>query len=242
MDTTENDPDRSVPIPLSFFDRHLPRIRDIAAIKVLLVMYRRANDLRADAPFVSENEIYADRALLDGVRLAASSREPVEEIRHGIEVLLAHDAVVRISVEDGDDETFWLMLKTPENQRQLNAFVRGERAFPYHESGSMQTTTIAVERPNVFRVYEQNIGVLTPLIADQLIEAIEMYPDGWIDDAINEAVSLNRRNWRYIQRILQRWATEGRGDETYRRNQSAAGFVEPEKYLRGKYSSLFKHE
>ena len=240
MNPAQSDRDPAVPIPRSFYDRHLSRIRDLAALKVLLTIYRCVAELNSEAPFVAEDAIYADDQLLDGVRLAASSRQPIDEIRHGIEVLVAHDAVVRICVEVGEEESFWLMPKEPENQRMLTSYVRGERAFPYQTAKTSATTRIAVERPNVFRVYEQNIGVLTPLIADQLIEAIELYPDGWIEDSINEAVSLNRRNWRYIQRILQRWATEGRGDETYRRNQGASGFVQPEKYLRGKYSSLFK--
>ncbi len=240
MDPRQSDQDRSVPVPRSFFERHLARVRDIAALKVLLTIYEKVDQLDKSAPFVSEDEIFADQPLLEGVRLAGSSRDLVDELRHAVEVLVAHDAIVRLCVEEGEEESFWLMPKEPENQRVLNSFVRGERVFPYRNSKSSAPTRIAVERPNVFRLYEQNIGVLTPLIADQLVEAIELYPDGWIEDAINEAVSLNRRNWRYIQRILQRWATEGRGDETYRRNQSASGFVEPEKYLRGKYSSLFK--
>jgi DNA replication protein len=240
MDPTSNDRDRSIQIPTSFFERHLSRIRDMAALKVLLTIYRHVDQLDREAPFVAEDAIFVDRPLLDGIRLLGSSRDPIDDIRHGIEILVAHDAVVRICVEDSEQDSFWLMPKEPDNLKRLNAYARGSRPFPYQQSGSTEPPRIAVERPNVFRLYEQNIGVLTPLLADQLIEAIELYPDGWIEEAINEAVSLNRRNWRYIQRILQRWATEGRGDETYRRHQGASGFVEPEKYLRGKYSSLFK--
>ncbi len=242
MDPASNDRDRLIPIPSSFFERVLPRIRDVAALKILLTMYRAVEHLDKDAPFVAEDEIFSDRTLNQGVRLAGSNREPTEEIRRGIEILMAHDAIVRVCVEEGDDESFWLMPKEPENMQRLTAYVRGERPFPYRAGRSSAPTRVAVERPNVFRLYEQNIGVLTPLIADQLMEAIELFPERWIEDAIGEAVSLNRRNWRYIQRILERWGTEGRGDETYRRNQGPAGFVDPEKYLRGKYSSLFKRD
>jgi DnaD/phage-associated family protein len=69
---------------------------------------------------------------------------------------------------------------------------------------------IRPERPNVFRLYEQNIGLLTPLIAEQLIAALEAYPQSWIEEAIAEAVAYNRRSWRYVQRILDQWATNGR--------------------------------
>ncbi|HVB65043.1 MAG TPA: DnaD domain protein [Nitrolancea sp.] len=240
MVATRSDRDLPIPIPRSFFDRHLPRIRDVAALKVLLTIYRIVAGLGADEQYVAEDAITNDRVLLDGLRLIASSRNPLDEIHRAIDLLVAHDAIVRICLEEGDDESFWLMPKEPGNQIALNTIVRGERPFPFRRATGGKPSHIAIERPNVFRLYEQNIGMLTPLLADQLIEAIELYPDSWIEEAINEAVSLNRRSWRYIQRILQRWETEGRGDETDRRNRSAAGFVQPEKYLHGKYSSLFR--
>ena len=241
MGVSRSNQDQSIPIPRSFFDRHLARIRDLAALKVLLTIYRSVASLGPDEPYVAEEALKHDRVLQDGLRLIATSREPLDEIRRGIDLLVAHEAVVRICLEEGDNESFWLMPKEPENQIKLNAIVRGERPFPFRQVVTDKSSRVAIERPNVFRLYEQNIGMLTPLLADQLIEALELYPEDWIEEAIIEAVSLNRRSWRYIQRILQRWETEGRGNETDRRNHSAAGFVQREKYLRGKYSSLFRH-
>ena len=63
----------------------------------------------------------------------------------------------------------------------------------------------------MFELYEQNIGMMSPMIADALLEAEEMYPEEWIEDAIEEAVVQNKRSWRYISRILERWELEGRG-------------------------------
>jgi DnaD/phage-associated family protein len=72
---------------------------------------------------------------------------------------------------------------------------------------------ILIDRPNAFRLYEQNIGPLTPLIADQISRAIEDYPDDWIEDALTEAVSYNRRSWRYVSRILENWQASGRSED-----------------------------
>ena len=49
------------------------------------------------------------------------------------------------------------------------------------------------------------------MIADELREAEELYPEDWIEDAFREAVGQNKRSWRYIARILERWEHEGRG-------------------------------
>ena len=65
--------------------------------------------------------------------------------------------------------------------------------------------------PNEFALYEQNVGMLSPMIAYALREAEELYPAEWITDAIGEAVRQNIRSWRYISRILERWEHEGRG-------------------------------
>ena len=72
------------------------------------------------------------------------------------------------------------------------------------------------ERTSVFRLYEENVGLVTPLIAEQLAEAERQYPGEWIEDAFRLAVAYNRRSWRYVERILQRWATEGKDDEAHR--------------------------
>ena len=61
--------------------------------------------------------------------------------------------------------------------------------------------------PTVFRLYEQNMGPLTPLIADRLIKALETYPTEWIEEALGEAVAYNRRSWRYVARILENWVS-----------------------------------
>jgi DNA replication protein len=69
---------------------------------------------------------------------------------------------------------------------------------------------VQVERPNIFVLYEQNIGLLTPMIANQLEDAADRYPADWIESAFSEAVQRNKRNWKYINAILRRWETEGR--------------------------------
>jgi DnaD/phage-associated family protein len=83
--------------------------------------------------------------------------------------------------------------------------------------GLEESASIEVQRPNIFALYEQNIGPLTPLLAEELMEAEGRYPASWIEDAFREAVSLNKRSWRYALRILERWAAEGKTDEASRR-------------------------
>ncbi len=76
---------------------------------------------------------------------------------------------------------------------------------------SRSTTTTTGAAAEIFKVYEREIGCLTPLIADDLEAAVGQFPAGWIEDAIAEAARNNKRNWVYCTAILERWKAEGRG-------------------------------
>ena len=93
-----------------------------------------------------------------------------------------------------------------------------------------------VIKPNIFKLYEENIGPLTPLIADALRDAEESYPEEWIEEAIRIAVANNVRRWNYIDRILTRWQEEGR-DGTDRRNNQE----DYRRYLKGEYGEFGSH-
>jgi DnaD/phage-associated family protein len=63
--------------------------------------------------------------------------------------------------------------------------------------------------PNVYTVYESNIGILTPHIAEKLKAAEDQYPPGWIERAIQISAENNARRWSYIESILDRWRVSG---------------------------------
>lgn len=79
----------------------------------------------------------------------------------------------------------------------------------YQKTWHEESTT---NSKNIFEIYESNIGPLTPMIADKLIEAEKEYPPDWIADAFQLAVENNKRNWRYCETILKRWQTDGKDD------------------------------
>jgi DnaD/phage-associated family protein len=80
-------------------------------------------------------------------------------------------------------------------------------------------------RPNIFQLYESNIGIITPIISEKLKNAEEDFPDDWIEKACEIAVNNNARNWSYIQAILNRWKRDGftpnKGDKSDRSSEEA---------------------
>jgi len=95
----------------------------------------------------------------------------------------------------------------------------GRRAFEKMEKQDLplRSTTRdaspAPARPNIFTLYEQNIGVLTPMIAEELKDAEKEYSVESIEEAFKIAVEQNVRKWSYVQKILERWQTEGKAGD-----------------------------
>ena len=77
-------------------------------------------------------------------------------------------------------------------------------------------------------LYEQNIGKITEVIANELNLAVTEYPAEWIKEAIKIAVKGNHRNWRYIEGILKNKRDPRRGDKA----------DDPNKYVKGKYGHM----
>ena len=109
----------------------------------------------------------------------------------------------------------WYYVNTPVNQALVAAIARGAVAPPRALWREGQPPAVIPERPNVFRLYQQNVGPLTPLIADHLVRALETWPVEWIEDAVAESVSGYKRSWRYI-RGTDPGRLAGRGTRTAR--------------------------
>ena len=61
----------------------------------------------------------------------------------------------------------------------------------------------------ISKAYQNEIAMLTPMIADELREASTAYPLQWVLDAIHEAAVQNKRGWKYVLAILTRWKAQG---------------------------------
>lgn len=77
------------------------------------------------------------------------------------------------------------------------------------EKKQSRTDTDTKNTAAVFQSYEQEIGALTPTIRDEIVDALEQYPNDWIPEAIKIAARSNARNWSYISAILKRWNVDG---------------------------------
>lgn len=235
------DGEPGVVVPLGFFTDVLPQLTDLAEIQVTIALFRFTSLSGGLSRPIKETSILRDVFLRKALRIEGSPNEPDRRISSGLDLAVGRSTLLKVVAESHGERTVWYYVNTVENQVQVAAMSRGAIAPPPDLWIDDEPPLVQPERPTVFRLYEQNIGILTPLIAERLVDALETYPSEWISDAIGEAVSYNRRNWRYINRILENWAVTGRGEtgpeggsnETHRRSDSRN--LDPDQYKHGRY-------
>ena len=179
-------------LPDTFFQKLLAEIDDAAELKVTLFFLWRVQHMEGPFRALCQTDFTADALGLAADEIASGLEEAV---RRGSMLKSAHDADV------------FYFLNSPRGRAAAEAFSRGD----WRESARIMAGVV-VERPNVFKLYEENIGPLTPMIADMLKDAEEMYSDEWVAEALEIAVTRNVRNWKYVEAILKRWKEKGRDE------------------------------
>jgi DNA replication protein len=192
-----------ISLPDSFFTQAVPKIQDLAELKIVLYVAYLILRKPDHTHFVTYKELKAESC-----RLSAELGE--ETLRQALDSAVEHAALLHSTLN-------------------INGMLEDVYSLTVD---SRQPPTI-----NVFALYEQNIGMITPMIAEELKEAEKLYPPQWIEEAFKEAVTLNKRSWRYIARILERWTSEGKDSGEYRRDIKKDG---PDKYIKGRYGHLVK--
>jgi DnaD/phage-associated family protein len=224
---------RFTPLPNLFFSQLIPQIDDIAELKVTLHLFWVIYGKRGYPRFVTCGELLADRMLM-------KSMGDGETLRRGLEKAVSRGTIIRLNLEQGKRPVEIYFVNT-EGEREVCARIeRGEidvAVLPDKEPFLVSPEPPQTEESsNIFTLYEENIGMLTPMIADELKDAEQLYPASWIEDAFREAVTRNKRKWKYIEAILKRWASEGREHGEPGRYSKE----DPEKYFKGKYGHLVK--
>lgn len=67
----------------------------------------------------------------------------------------------------------------------------------------------SLTKPNIFKIYENTIGIITGPIADKLRLAEKEYPELWISRSFEISAEQNKRSWAYVYAILERWRNNG---------------------------------
>ncbi|MFN8375632.1 MAG: DnaD domain protein [Anaerolineae bacterium] len=185
---------RQTQLPAQFFSELLPQIDDLAELKITLFCFWALHQKEGKYRFLRRHDFAADTALMQGLALmnGASADDTLDK------ALLR--AIQRGTLLCGQAHGAALYFM---NTAQGREALRQLDAGTWTPDDAGRSLELMPERPNVYALYEANIGLITPMIADALKDAEREYPAQWIADAIQEAVKSNKRSWRYIESVLK---------------------------------------
>ena len=191
-------------LPDTFFRELMPEIADRAELKVTLFFLWQVQHMEGPLRGLKQSDfeeqasetmgLTPDEAAY-GLKKAVQRGTILKEEREGEPLYFLNSPRGRAATQEIKKE------EQPEAQKAVAAEPAPAETLEVKEIQS----TPAVERPNLFALYEENIGPLTPMIADMLKDAEATYSEEWVAEALEIAVSKNIRNWNYVEAILKRW-------------------------------------
>lgn len=219
-------------LPNLFYSAILPHITDLNELKVTLYLFKELLRKRGQLRFVSLGEMRANPGLRNGL---ICGERPFETALSGaLAIAVERGVFLELAAAGEETEEKLYFLNSAASRQAIEKLKNGEL-----EAGSLKPAAPAPQTPepsDIFSLYEENIGMLTPIIADQLKQAEQDYPLPWIKEAIEEAALNNKRQWRYIARILENWSQEGKSHGTHQRD--SAEKTGTRKYFAGKYGHM----
>ncbi|MEK7281581.1 MAG: DnaD domain protein [Chloroflexota bacterium] len=208
----------ATPLPDAFFSLLLPHIDDLAELKVTLYIVWLLSRRQEGPRFVSLGELMINKVLMSGL----GGRE---ELSQALERACGRGSLLPLTMSRNGKEYHLYFLNTPEDKQAREQMANDGRV----------TALAGEETPatDIFTLYEEAFGqLLTPMIAEELKRAELLYPPSWIEAAFKEAVDLNKLSWRYVTRILERWARDGKTGRDPKEK------TDREKYIKGRFEHL----
>ncbi len=205
-------------IPDSFFRTLLPEIDDLNELKLTLFILWHFERMEGPFHYIRFSELLKERQLVQS--MGSGPRIAKKKLTEALQNAIQRGSLLEAEISVKRDRDKLICLNSPRGRAAVDAIRRGDWRMIENPNDSIESF---LQHPNIFQMYEANIGPLTPMIADALRDAEKTFQENWIEEAFRIAVERNRRNWHYIEAILHRWQEGGRDD---RKDQPDRGDAE----------------
>lgn len=221
---------RLTAIPEAFFTDLLPSVDSLDELKLTLFAMWYLNQQDSDAQYLTD-EIFQE----NGHMISTESSTELPDIAETIHRAVNRGILIKrlvVDHETGTQQPIYL-INTSNGRRLAKLADEGK----WKPGLTRQAQVLDKhDRPNIYSLYEQNIGPLTPMISELIKDTASSYPEDWIVDAITIAIKKNVRNWRYVEAILASWRENGRYETNKRTDEE-----DYRRFIKGEYHDIIEH-
>lgn len=219
-------------IPDLFFRTLLVEIDHLGELKTTIYAFRLLHQMEGSFRYLRREYFSRDEGFMRGLAIDEEQAEKI--LDEALERCVARKTFLKASLELEGGQQVLYFLNSPKGRAALKAVEAGEWRHTGDPAAPFEMVPPAA---NIFHLYEENIGPLTPMIAETLRDAEQLYPYSWIEEAVRIAVENNVRRWSYVEAILKRWQEGGRDERTDRRDTEK----DRRRYVEGEFSDFIEH-
>ena len=221
--------ERLIRVPESFFTKVLASIEDTDIQLISLFAFWLLEIQERDPKHLILNDFLTQKNIQESFK-SKKNISSEKRIRNALEKTVQAGILIQLNPQaETQSETIYF-INSPKGRAAAEALANGDISIEFHRH---QPVRVQVNKANIYKLYEDHIGAITPIMAEFLEEAEEQYPAEWIEEAFGIAVAKNVRNWRYIEAILKRWQENGKDGESRQHTEKSW-----QKYLEGEYGEF----
>ena len=184
-------------IPNTVLGRVLSTIEDADEIKLILRAIWLLEHQRGYPRYITSDDLRRDRVL----SVVIPNQPEFDRI--------LKSAIERgVFVEATINDNICLMFNT-ESARRASIEVSPTTDNLNKNGNGWEAPATSTAPADAFRAYEENIGILSPMIRQSILAALEDFTDEDITRAIRIAVENESRSWSFVAGVLRRWARDG---------------------------------
>ena len=198
---------KMIPFPVQLFTEILPRLHNESQLRATLYTWYAIMSKGSGQRYVYLSQLLTDPVLLSWFTHLGGKNG----IQRGLDQSCREGIFLQLQI--GEDDK--ILAPNDESGARLITDMKSESVAHHNQSrdSSPETNYERTVVSNVVEKYENEIGMLTPVIADMIAIAEQMYPTTWILEALDIAAQSNARSWKYVAAILARWKNEGKNND-----------------------------
>jgi len=151
---------RLVPVPGLFFQELLPQIDHLGELKITLYAFWRLDRMEGTFRYLRKADFTGEESLLHGMA--------IPEVEDSLRRAVARGTLLQASIPGPDGPQELYFMNSPKGRAAVKLIAQGQWRYTGEE---LQPVALREDVPNIFRLYEEHIGPLTPMIAEELREA-----------------------------------------------------------------------